>query len=269
MSIPSCSAINGLEFDDYGDLYFLTSGSTNGGVKGALSGSQLLKDNVLSGALMVAHVSEPDFDGVITYDADDDGNQVGALGSVEVFATGLRNSYDFLFHTNGQIYATDNGSNEGYVSAFLDGCFCAPSLVATARPTHISVFILMLFLQGDMSKSCTESIPDIEEEDKLNLIVQGGYYGFPNRKRGDIDARQCVWRSAHEASDADYTAPLAILPASSNGIVEFESEAFEGQLRGDLIGKLSFFLCTVHFARLPNVPYLSYHLTLICGYLVY
>jgi len=155
---------------------------------------------------MVAHVSEPDFDGVITYDAEDDGNQVGALGSVEVFATGLRNSYDFTFHSNGRLYATDNGPNEGY---------------------------------GDMSTGCTESIPDVQEEDKLNLIVQGGYYGFPNRKRGDIDARQCVWRSAHEASDADYTAPLAILPASSNGIVEFESDAFEGQLRGDLIGKLS------------------------------
>jgi len=87
----------------------------------------------------------------------------------------------------------------------------------------------------DMSTSCSSSIPDIEEEDKLNLIVEGGYYGWSNRKRGETDPRQCVWRSGFESSDDDYTAPLAILPASSNGIVEFQSNAFHGQLRGDLI----------------------------------
>ena len=108
--------VNGVAFDDYGDLYFMTGGSTNGGVKGALSGSQVLKDNVLSGALLVAHVSFGGFNGTITYDAEDDGNQIGALGSIEVFATGFRNSYDFLFHSNGKIYATDNGPNLSYVS---------------------------------------------------------------------------------------------------------------------------------------------------------
>jgi len=152
--------------------------------------------------MLVAHVSDPAFDGVLTYDAEDDGNLVGGVGSVEVFASGLRSAYDFIFHSNGRLYATDNGPNLTY---------------------------------GDTSVSCTTSIPDVQEQDKLNLIVQGGYYGHANRKRGENDPRQCVWRSAHEASDADYTAPLTLLPASSNGIVEFQGSHFGGQLRGNLV----------------------------------
>ena len=183
-------------------LFYAYNRNTNSGVKGALSGSQLLKENVLSAAMLVAHVSDPSFDGFLTYDAEDDGNLVGGVGSVEVFASGLRSAYDFIFHSSGRIFSTDNGPNLTY---------------------------------GDVSTSCTTSIPDVQEQDKLNLIVQGGFYGHANRKRGENDPRQCVWRSAHEASDADYTAPLTLLPASSNGIVEFQGSAFGGQLRGNLV----------------------------------
>ena len=86
-----------------------------------------------------------------------------------------------------------------------------------------------------MSTSCTTSIPDIQEADKLLLVEKNRYYGHSNRKRGETDPRQCVWRSAFEPSDENYTAPLAIIPASSNGIVEFQSSAFGGQLRGNLL----------------------------------
>ena len=117
-----------------------------------------------------------------------------------------------------------------------------------------------------MSSSCTTSIPDKEEEDRLNLVVQDGYYGYANRKRGETDARQCVWRSAYEASDFDYTAPLAIMPASSNGIIEFESDAFEGQMRGDLIGKLSTSRrsCFVHRSAYLATSFLSDYFLFNC-----
>jgi len=122
----------------------LPGGNTNGGVKGALSGTQLLKDNYLSGAMLVAHLADPGkrinvahfccsctlkfhlkvdtthilcshstpfphlpaFDGAVTYSSDDNGDQIGGEGSVGVFASGLRNSYDFVLHSNGKIYAT-------------------------------------------------------------------------------------------------------------------------------------------------------------------
>jgi hypothetical protein len=84
-------------------------------------------------------------------------------------------------------------------------------------------------------QSCTEAIPDVETEDELNLIVRGAYYGHPNRLRGQTDPRQCVWHSGTEASTSEYTAPMAILPASSDGIIEFQSDHFGKQMRGDLL----------------------------------
>lgn len=57
----------------------------------------------------------------------------------------------------------------------------------------------------------------------FSFTSDNNYYGHPNRKRGATDPRQCLWHSAAEASDTDYTAPLAILPASVDGIIEFES----------------------------------------------
>lgn len=52
---------------------------------------------------------------------------------------------------------------------------------------------------------------------------EGAYYGHANRKRGEQDANQCVWKSSYETSSTSYVAPLAILPASSDGIIEFQS----------------------------------------------
>jgi len=164
-----------------------------------------MKENVLSGATLVAYLSKPNFNGEITYDKDDDGNQVGAKGSVEVYASGMRNPYGIVLHSNGKIYGTDNGPNLGY---------------------------------GSMKKSCNgQQISDVEQDDKINLIVKNGYYGHPNPKRAESDSRQCVWRSWTDPSDGSYNAPFLRVPSSTDGIVEFKSDAFDGQLRGNLIGK--------------------------------
>jgi glucose/arabinose dehydrogenase len=194
--------INGLVFGDHGELYIQVGGNTNGGVPGPLSGSKQMKENVLSAATLVAHLANPEFDGALTYDADDDGNLDGGNG-VEVFAPGQRNPLGILLHSNGYLYGTDNGPNLSY---------------------------------GQMSTGCNgKQVNDIQESDELNLLVQGGYYGHSNRKRGEDDPRQCVWRSYKEPSDGKYTAPLLILPSSSNGIIEFQSDHFNGGLRGNLI----------------------------------
>ena len=103
----SNSAVNALEFTDNGSLLVVLGSNTNGGVPGALSGSRKMKENVLSAAMLEVHLSKPDFYGFLTYDAPNDGNLIGrCVGSVEVFASGLRSSYDFVIHSNGKIYAT-------------------------------------------------------------------------------------------------------------------------------------------------------------------
>lgn len=82
----------------------------------------------------------------------------------------------------------------------------------------------------------TDFIPDVETEDKINLLVKDGYYGHPNPKRAAVDGdpRQCVWRSPYDESDADFTAPLLRVPASTDGIIEWQSDHFDKQLRGNL-----------------------------------
>jgi IPT/TIG domain/Glucose / Sorbosone dehydrogenase len=181
--------------------YINIGGNTNGGVPGALSKSRLLKENVMSAATLVAHLANPGFDGFLTYSKDDDGDLTPGKG-VEVFASGLRNPFGMVLHSNGNLYSTDNGPNLDY---------------------------------GDMSVDCARSSPNVEEEDKLLLVKQGNYYGHANRKRGATDPRQCKWRSSIEKGDSQYTAPLLVMGAATCGITEWSTNHFNGQLRGNLI----------------------------------
>jgi IPT/TIG domain len=89
-----------------------------------------------------------------------------------------------------------------------------------------------------------DELPGVSETDKLLLVERGGYYGHANRKRGQTDPRQCVWRSntlTVNSSDSNsdtsmgFTAPLMRVRSSTCGIIEFESDHFDGQMRGDLI----------------------------------
>ena len=190
--------INGLEFDNDGNLYMQVGGNTNAGVPGALSSSGTLDEVALSAATLKAPVQDPSFNGVLTYDGS--GNQTG--GDVSVFAGGQRNPYDILLHSNGWFYGTDNGPNSGF---------------------------------GQKSVGCSAEGTDPSEGDELNRIVEGGYYGHANRFRGQTDPRECVWHSINDPSTADYTAPIATFPASTNGITEYRADTFAGQLRGALL----------------------------------
>jgi IPT/TIG domain len=81
-------------------------------------------------------------------------------------------------------------------------------------------------------------ISAVETEDKINLLQKGKYYGHPNAKRAavDNDPRQCVWRNpTTTASSENFSAPFLIMKASTDGIVEYHADHFDGQLRGNLI----------------------------------
>jgi glucose/arabinose dehydrogenase len=201
--------LNAIEFGDNGELYFSIGASTNGGIPGELSSSQKLQENFLSAGINVAYLSHPDFDGFIRWTSTDDGNMVAK--GIEPYGMGLRNSYGMVLHSNGNLYATDNGPNEGY---------------------------------GKMSTGCgpADMIPDQERPDKLIHVQKGHYYGHPNRKRASYfnEPRQCVWRPVEtmNASAINYTPPLLVMPSPQCGIVEFHSNHFQGQIRGNLIVSL-------------------------------
>ncbi|MCH7811670.1 MAG: PQQ-dependent sugar dehydrogenase [Chloroflexi bacterium] len=190
---------NGLAFDDQGRLFIAQGSSTEAGI---WEGTDRWPETPLSAAILVAEIHAPGFDGAITYDPagpplDDAVDQTG--GDVLVFAAGTRNPYDLVIHSNGNIYATDNGKGVSTVSA-----------------------------------SCATDGSDPSVADELNLIEEGSYYGQPNRNRGRDDARQCTYHAPEEGSGVDFTGPLAVLPdhCSCDGIVEYTGV---GPMRGDLI----------------------------------
>lgn len=192
---------NGIAFDDERRIYIGQGGTNNAGVA---HGGASRPDSPLSGAILVADLSDPAFDGEIRYEP---ANTVGPTvdqmaGDVRVSASGFRNPYDLVIHSNGKIYATDNGPN-------IPG--------------------------GAQSPSCTEEGSTPWAPDELNLIVEGQYYGHPNRNRGRIDVPKCVYHAADDGSGGA-TASLAALgySVSANGL-EYTADAFDGRLRGDLI----------------------------------
>ena len=193
---------NGIAFDSEGILYIAQGGTTNAGVP---SERHPRPATPLSGAILVADLSDPAFDGMVLYEPPDVAGETvdQVAGDVRVYASGFRNPYDLVIHSNGRLYATDNGPN-------------APD--------------------GAESLSCTDEGPGPSAPDELNLIIQGRYYGHPNRNRGRSDERQCSYHPASDAS-GDTTPPLATLGyhTSANGMAEYGSDAFGGRLRGNLV----------------------------------
>ena len=191
---------NGLAFRGDGTLYVAQGGTTNAGLP---DWGSPRPEVPLSGALLVANPSAPGFDGNLTYDPPDtyDTTVDQISGDVAAYAAGFRNPYDLVIHSNGRIYVTDNGPNLG---------------------------------DGPASTGCDSETTDPNALDELNLVEEGNYYGHPNRNRGRLDPRQCTYHSPEEGSGPDWSGPLAILPASSNGLVEYTVGTFGGKLQGNL-----------------------------------
>jgi N-acetylneuraminic acid mutarotase/glucose/arabinose dehydrogenase len=207
-------AINGIVFDHNGDLFIPVGSMTNAGVADPDSGD--LPECALSCAVLKALTSKPGFNGTITYvDAisglnsnDQRFGQTANLAAgidVEVHASGVRNAYGLVLTTSGRLYATDNGPNIGF---------------------------------GAASTGPNTQTADPFDDDEVLLIEWGNYYGSPNRNRGRTDARQNVYYGslAGPASIADtFTQMIGWVPASTDGIDEYRSDTFQGQMRGNLV----------------------------------
>ena len=214
--------VNDIIFDNKGDLYVAIGGNTNAGITNAKIGG--IPESPFSAAILKAEITKPDFNGTIEYSLPDDfvppagltfdpaTSQVfGDIASVvpgvdvSVYASGFRNAFSLLLTTDDLIYTVENGANASF---------------------------------GDVSTSATtqEPFPDKKHDDELNLVVENGYYGFPNRNRGLSDDIQNQYYAPFEPSQDGYTAPLVDnLVSSSNGLDEYRANSFGGQLKGDLL----------------------------------
>jgi hypothetical protein len=149
-----------------------------------------------------------------------------------VYASGVRNAYDLLWHSNGQLYVPTNGSAAGGN---------APAFPAN-RPVACDLRI-------DGEYDGPENIPaanNIEtQKDYLFRVEATGYYGHPNPKR-------CEWvlNGGNPTSNPDPAEilkyPVGIQPdpnwrgftfdfgynRSANGVIEYKTNIYEGALRG-------------------------------------
>jgi len=206
--------MNGLVFDHNGDLLISVGSMTNAGVKDPDSGD--LPESPLSAAIVKAHTSKPGFQGAITYfetlsglpnDDQRSGElvDVAAGSDVTVHASGLRNAFGLVYTTAGRLYATDNGPNIGF---------------------------------GAASTGPTTQSTDPYDDDELNLIETGNYYGSPNRARGRTDSRQNLYRAGLAGPSSipeTFFQMVSWLPPSSDGIDEYRADTFQGLIRGQLI----------------------------------
>jgi glucose/arabinose dehydrogenase len=208
-------AVNGLQFDDNGDLLIAVGSTTNAGIAWITMGD--LPESPLSAAVVKALTSEADFDGTVSYVsvpggapvADQRFGETSQLASgmdVLVQAAGLRNPYDLVYTTRHKLYATDNGPNASFGPA------------STGQDTQ------------------TVEHPD--NPDELLLVESGNYYGSPNRARGLFEPRENIYRDPWGPSlPNELTQTLVTLPSSVDGITEYRADTFGGAMRGALVAQ--------------------------------
>ena len=149
---------------------------------------------------------------------------------VKIYATGVRNAYDLLWHSNGRLYAPTNGSAAGGNSPNNPGT------------------------------SVNEGLTSIgTQNDYLFKIEQGGYYGHPNPKQGNyilnggnptsgIDPAEVVKQTTSTGQvyagyavgtqpDPDYKGFAYDFGRnrSPNGVIEYKSNSFGGLLKNRLL----------------------------------
>ncbi len=203
-------APNGILINDDGWLYLSVGGNTNYGAPSTFF-SNLPESN---GAAVILRLNLN-----ASFTAPYDASAASSLTSVtgdgelagvfEVYADGYRNGYDILKHTNGKLYVNVNEGNNGLgnTPGPADGC-----------PNGVSLN------PGTLN-------------DKLFIVTQGAYGGHPHPARG-----KCVYGDGSIYSptltpEAAYTPPIHeyVGSVSTNGLAEYNSSAFQGQMLGNLI----------------------------------
>ena len=213
-------AINSIHFSPTdGALYIAMGGITGAGVPNtAATEFGTRPEQFLSAALLRADVKAIGFQGDCADTQLDDstgtaGKSVPANCDVEVFASGMRNMYDFVFHSSGRIYGPDNGLG------------VRGTVPASPNPDCQEI----VEYDGQLDPLDPGTQPDI-----LLNIRQGRYYGHPNPARDE-----CVFKDGSFQSVAplpNYEPPIYLIGdrTSSNGTIEYTVNNFCGQLRGDL-----------------------------------
>lgn len=148
-----------------------------------------------------------------------------------IYASGVRNAYDLLWHSNGQLYVAANGSAAGGNT---------PSSVSGTMRTNGSLY----------SGPIVPELTNVQQtqKDYLFKIQKGGYYGHPNALRGEYVLNGGNPTSGNDSAQVD-AYPVGTLPdpnykgfafdfqsnKSPDGTIEYKSSTFNNALKGKIL----------------------------------
>jgi glucose/arabinose dehydrogenase/N-acetylneuraminic acid mutarotase len=206
-------AINSLEFGPDGKLYIAHGGNTGAGAPNTANtefGTRA--EQPLSAALLVADVKAAGFDGTC---ATPENTYAPSPCSVVPYATGLRNAYDLVWHSNGLLYAPDNGLG-------VTGTY-----PPAAAPPCEGFGNTALWTQGGHNPG--------EQPDILLLVEQGKYYGHPNPYRNECVFKDGSYQGVQPLANYEPALYNLGMNRSADGIIEYRSDVFGGALKGELL----------------------------------
>ncbi|WP_229214185.1 CBM96 family carbohydrate-binding protein [Dyadobacter flavalbus] len=153
-------------------------------------------------------------------------NPYASNSPLTIYASGVRNAVDLVWHSNGQLYVPTNGSAAGGNSP--------ASVIGTRRPDGS-------FYNGPFVDTTNSIKVQNDWLFRVNPLKPVGYYGHPNPLRGEYVANRGYLDNpkypATQGPDANYrgAAYNFELNKSPNGAIEYKSNAFNGALKGRLL----------------------------------
>ncbi len=229
---------NSFDFGPDGALYFPQGSNSAMGAPDNSWGNR--EEHLLTAAILRLDIGKAEAAGLPLDVKTEDGgtyDPYAANAPLTIYASGTRNAFDLVWHSNGQLYVPTNGSAAGGNT---------PSLETGAT-------------LSDGSTYTGPRIPGLinvrdTQNDYLFRVIKGKYYGNPNPTRHQYilnggnptpgeDPGEVVWNNGQAGypvgtqPDPNYGgwAYDFGLNKSPNGAIEYRSNAFGGKLQGKIL----------------------------------
>ncbi|MDQ3292294.1 MAG: Ig-like domain-containing protein [Bacteroidota bacterium] len=181
-------------------------------------------------------------------------NPYGLQSPLTIYASGVRNAYDLVWHSNSQLYVPTNGSAAGgntppsvKGTRRTDGSFYnGPEVPATSRILLQNRWAFLknlvnVILPTRLLFSPPKSGVQNDWLCRINPLKPVGYFGHPNPFRGEYVANRGYTDNpkypVNLGPDVNYREAAFNfgLNKSPNGIIEYKSNTFNGALKGKIL----------------------------------